>query len=101
MLLSIPFTGDVVSGLSGVMFALGSTPLYPVMVNRFCSVPKARVDRLGEALNKITQSPDIVEKFKNLGAIPRSLGPAEFGAHLRSEDARWSAIVKASGVRIE
>ncbi len=64
-------------------------------------VPKERVERLGAALNKITQSPEIVEKFKSLGAIPRALGPAEFGAHLKSEDARWSAIVKASGVRIE
>jgi tripartite-type tricarboxylate transporter receptor subunit TctC len=65
------------------------------------ATPKARVDQLAAALNKITQSPDIVEKFAVMGAIPRALGPAEFGAFLKTEDARWSAVVKASGVKIE
>lgn len=65
------------------------------------ATPKERVDRLGAAINKITQSPDVVEKFTSLGAISRALGPTEFGAYLASEDARWSAVVKSSGVRIE
>ena len=65
------------------------------------ATPKARVDQLAAALNKITQSPDIVEKFEHLGAIPRALGPAEFGAFLKTEDARWGAVVKESGVKIE
>ena len=65
------------------------------------SRPVERVDRLGAAINKITQSPDIVEKFATLGALPRALGPKEFGAFLESEDARWSAVVKSSGVKIE
>jgi tripartite-type tricarboxylate transporter receptor subunit TctC len=63
--------------------------------------PKERVDRLGAAINQIVQSPDIVEKFTSLGAIPRALGPKEFGTFLASEDVRWGAVVKASGVKIE
>ena len=65
------------------------------------ATPKARIERLGEAINAIVGSPDMVGKFTNLGAIPRTLGPKEFGAFLASEDARWGAIVKASGLRIE
>ena len=65
------------------------------------ATPKARVDRLGAAVNKIIQSPEIVAKFTGLGAIPRTEGPADFAASLASEDARWSAVVKASGLRIE
>jgi len=65
------------------------------------ATPPERVERLGAAINKITQSPDIVEKFAQLGTIPRSLGPKEFGDFLAKEDARWGAIVRASGVRIE
>jgi tripartite-type tricarboxylate transporter receptor subunit TctC len=65
------------------------------------ATPKARIDQLAKALNQITQSPDIVEKFTSLGAIPRALGPAEFGAYLKSEDSRWSKVVTASGVKIE
>ena len=65
------------------------------------ATPPERVERLGAAINKITQSPDIVEKFAQLGTIPRSLGPKEFGDFLAKEDARWGGIVRASGVRIE
>ncbi len=65
------------------------------------ATPKARIDQLGAAINQIVQSPDIVAKFTALGAIPRALGPAEFGAFLTSEDARWSAVVKTSGIKIE
>ena len=65
------------------------------------ATPKPRVDRLGAAINKIIQSPEIVAKFSSLGAIPRSEGPADFGAFLASEDTRWRAVVKASGLRIE
>ncbi len=65
------------------------------------ATPKARVDQLAAALNKITQSPDIVEKFAAMGTIPRALDPAEFGAFLKTEDARWSAVVKELGVTVE
>lgn len=65
------------------------------------ATPKARVDRLGAEINKIIQSPEIVAKLTGLGAIPRAEGPADFGAFLASEDARWSAVVRASGLRIE
>jgi tripartite-type tricarboxylate transporter receptor subunit TctC len=65
------------------------------------ATPKDRIDRLGAAITDIVRSPDIVERFAALGAIPRTLGPKEFGEFLASEDARWSAVVTASGVRVE
>ena len=65
------------------------------------ATPKDRIDRLGAAINAIVQTPEISAKFIALGAIPRSEGPAAFGAFLAREDARWGAVVKATGVRIE
>jgi len=62
---------------------------------------KARIDRLGAALTAIAGSPEMAAKFATLGAMPRPMGPKEFGGFLKSEDARWAAIVKASGVHIE
>jgi tripartite-type tricarboxylate transporter receptor subunit TctC len=65
------------------------------------ATPKPRIDQLGAAINKVMQMPEIAEKFVSLGAIPRAMGPKEFGAFLASEDARWSAVVKSSGIKIE
>jgi tripartite-type tricarboxylate transporter receptor subunit TctC len=63
--------------------------------------PKARIDQLGAALTAIAQSPEIEAKFAGLGAMPHPKGPREFGEFLKSEDARWSAIVAKSGVHID
>jgi tripartite-type tricarboxylate transporter receptor subunit TctC len=65
------------------------------------ATPKERVDRLGAAFLQIVQTPDIIAKFANLGAIPRDKGPKEFGEYLAAEDARWGAVVQAAGVKIE
>jgi tripartite-type tricarboxylate transporter receptor subunit TctC len=65
------------------------------------ATPKERVDRLGAAITKIAQSPEIAEKLASIGALPRPMGPKQFGEFLHSEDARWGAVVKASGVKIE
>ena len=65
------------------------------------AVPKERIDRLGAAFNQITRTPEIEAKFTALGALPRAAGPEDFAKYLRSEDARWGAVVKASGVTIE
>jgi tripartite-type tricarboxylate transporter receptor subunit TctC len=70
-------------------------------VDLSAATPKERVDRLGAAITKIAQSPEISEKLASIGALPRPMGPKQFGEFLRSEDARWGAVVKASGVKIE
>jgi tripartite-type tricarboxylate transporter receptor subunit TctC len=65
------------------------------------AAPKERVDRLGAAITKIARSPEIAEKLASIGALPRPMEPKEFSEFLKSEDARWGAVVKASGVKIE
>jgi tripartite-type tricarboxylate transporter receptor subunit TctC len=65
------------------------------------ATPKDRVDRLGAAIAKIAQSPEIAAKLASIGALPRPMEPKQFGEFLKSEDARWGAIVKTSGVKIE
>jgi len=65
------------------------------------ATPKQQVERLGAEINRIVQLPEIAEKFASMGAIPRVAGPKDFGSFLANEDARWSAVVKASGIRIE
>jgi tripartite-type tricarboxylate transporter receptor subunit TctC len=65
------------------------------------ATPEERVERLGAAVNQIVQTPDVVEKFKNLGTIPHPMGPQDFAAFLDKEDARWTTIVKSAGVTVE
>lgn len=63
--------------------------------------PKARVERLSAELVKIVQAAEIAQKYANVGALPRSLGADEFRPFVQAEHARWGAIVKASGVKVD
>ena len=63
--------------------------------------PKERIDALNAAVSKVVQSEEIAEKFTLLGTIQHLLGPAEFAEFIRSENARWSEVVKASGAKVD
>jgi tripartite-type tricarboxylate transporter receptor subunit TctC len=63
--------------------------------------PKARVERMSAALVKIVQSPEIGEKYAALGTLPRAMASDEFRTFVTAEYARWGAIVKASGAKVD
>jgi hypothetical protein len=63
--------------------------------------PPAVVTQLNGALQKLLAAPDIRERFAGLGAEPLASSPEEFSAHIRSEMAKWSQLVKAAGIKGE
>jgi tripartite-type tricarboxylate transporter receptor subunit TctC len=63
--------------------------------------PKERIDALNAAVSKVVQTEEIAEKFATLGVIQHLMGPAEFAGFIKSENTRWSEVVKAAGVRVE
>jgi tripartite-type tricarboxylate transporter receptor subunit TctC len=63
--------------------------------------PKERIDALNAAVSKVVQTEEIADKFATLGVIQHLMGPAEFGEFIRSENERWSAVVKATGARVD
>ncbi len=63
--------------------------------------PPTIVGQLNSALNRLLATPEIRERFASLGAEPLGSTPEEFMAHIRSETAKWSQLVKATGAKIE
>ncbi|MBE7367247.1 tripartite tricarboxylate transporter substrate binding protein [Ramlibacter pallidus] len=63
--------------------------------------PKAEVDRLNAAINKVLQDPVVQERLTRLGVEGGTLSPDEFQKLLRADWDSAGAIVKASGARIE
>lgn len=63
--------------------------------------PQAIVEKLNAALNKAMESPEIVEKFAQLGMSSNHNSTAEFGSFLKSEVPKWSAVVKSSGAKAD
>jgi tripartite-type tricarboxylate transporter receptor subunit TctC len=44
-------------------------------------------------------APDAVDLLRKQGFRPEEMGPDEFGAYIKSEIARWSAVAKAAGIK--
>ncbi len=63
--------------------------------------PTAIVDRLNAELMKALQSPDLRAKLAQQGTEPLGSTPAEYGAYIKSELARWARVVKESGVTLD
>jgi tripartite-type tricarboxylate transporter receptor subunit TctC len=59
------------------------------------------VDTLSRAIARGLGSPDAKERLSSLGAIPIGGTPAELTALVKSELARWSAIVKTANVKVD
>ena len=63
--------------------------------------PKSRVERLSTELVKIVKLQEIADKYVALGALPRTMPSDEFRAFVAAENARWGAIVKSSGAKVD
>lgn len=50
---------------------------------------------------KILNNPAVKAKAEAIGIYPVTSTPAEFAAFIRSEAARWPAIVKKSGMHFD
>ncbi|MCY7389285.1 MAG: tripartite tricarboxylate transporter substrate binding protein [Burkholderiales bacterium] len=63
--------------------------------------PKDIITRLNAESVKALGTADIKERFLDLGAVPGPMSAEAFGEFIRAEIARWSDVVKTSGVKVE
>ena len=77
--------GYVVTGWFGVLAPAGT--------------PRELIEKLNTAIVKAMQDPRIRERVASVGNEPVGNSPEEFSAFLRTEIAKWSKVVKASGAR--
>jgi tripartite-type tricarboxylate transporter receptor subunit TctC len=63
--------------------------------------PQPIIDRLRTESVAALKSPEMIERFRNLGAEAKFLTPQEFGTFIAEEHQRLGAIIRASGVRGE
>jgi tripartite-type tricarboxylate transporter receptor subunit TctC len=65
------------------------------------AMPAPLVDKIHDAVARIVRLPDMHERLVGLGAEPALSTPAEFGALIKSEIAKWAKVVKDSGAQLD
>ena len=89
----VPTTTE--SGYPGVQVSNVYSLLLPA------KTPRDIVMKLHDAAVKTMATPDVREKFINVGADPWTTTPEEFTAFIRKDIEVWAGVAKASGVKID
>jgi tripartite-type tricarboxylate transporter receptor subunit TctC len=63
--------------------------------------PKEIVDLLHREIVKLVALPEIREKLLAVGFVPIANSPAQFGARIKVEMAKWGKVVHDAKLRIE
>ena len=62
-------------------------------------VPASIVNKLATAITEALQAPDVVQRLTADGSDISGTTPEQFSAHIKSEIAKWTKLVKASGMK--
>jgi tripartite-type tricarboxylate transporter receptor subunit TctC len=64
-------------------------------------MPPAIVARLSQEIARILQTPDVRDRMSADGSEPVGSTPEQFGAHIKSEVAKWRKLIQEAGIRAE
>ena len=65
------------------------------------ATPDAIVNQVQQAARKAMETPEIRQKFAELGGVPGGETPAEYDAFIAQERKSWAQIVKTSGITLD
>ncbi|WP_454689891.1 Bug family tripartite tricarboxylate transporter substrate binding protein [Achromobacter aloeverae] len=83
------------SGLPGVVVTTWNGVIAPA------GTPPAVVDKLAQALKQAVADPDIQQKFAAVGAETSYTPPQAFAGIIRDDYARWSAVIRKAGIKVD
>ena len=63
--------------------------------------PKVVVDKLNEAVSKISSQTDVKQTWAKQGAVPMVMSPEAFEKYARDDIAKWAKVIKTAGIKAE
>jgi tripartite-type tricarboxylate transporter receptor subunit TctC len=64
-------------------------------------LPAAVLERLNSSLNSVLAQPDFKDKLAAEAVEPLPMSPAQFGAYIKAEVARWTALARERKILVE
>ena len=65
------------------------------------ATPRDALAKLGDEIAATLKQPDMIANLANQGAAPGRLTPPQFADFVKTEVAKWGAVVKSSGARAD
>ena len=88
----IPTMGEFVAGYeASAWLGIGAPKATPVEI----------VDKLNKEINAALADPKLKAKLADLGSVPLSLLPANFGNLIAAETEKWGKVIRAANIKPE
>ena len=65
------------------------------------NTPSEIVDRLNTEINAALADPKMKGRFADVGSLPTSMTPAEFGTFVAEETEKWGKVIRAANIKAE
>jgi tripartite-type tricarboxylate transporter receptor subunit TctC len=65
------------------------------------NTPRAIIDQLNRETNAGLADANLSARFREVGAEPATMSPAEFGQFVVSETEKWGKVIKLAGIKAE
>jgi len=65
------------------------------------ATPRSAVQRMADETIKVVAMRDVQDRLRDQGYEPVGSSPAQFGAYIKSELAKWTKVIKGAGIKSE
>jgi tripartite-type tricarboxylate transporter receptor subunit TctC len=89
---NVPTVGETVHGYE-------STAWFGVGMPK--GTPRDIINRMNAAINKVMSEPKVRERLAELGGVPITGTPDDFGKIIQAETDKWAKVVKFAGATAE
>jgi tripartite-type tricarboxylate transporter receptor subunit TctC len=88
----IPTVADFVPGYEAIVWNGVVAPK---------NVPVEIVDKLNREITASVNDPKIMAQFANVGSVPKSMTPADFGRFIAEDTEKWGKVIRAANIKSE
>jgi tripartite-type tricarboxylate transporter receptor subunit TctC len=64
------------------------------------NTPVGIIDQLNSAISASLADAGVKAQFANVGSVPKSMTPAEFGKFVADDTAKWGKVIQAANLKI-
>ena len=65
------------------------------------NTPGEIIDRLYQEIDAALADPQIIARFADVGSVPKSMTPADFGKFIVEDTEKWRKIIQAANIRMD
>ena len=87
----IPTIGEFVPGYEAIVWNGMVAPR---------NTPVGIIDRLNDAIGASLADAKVKAQFANVGSVPKSMAPAEFGDFVAADTEKWSKVIQAANIKV-